>query len=686
MTTVSQAVLAAYMQAMMQAFAPASAPGRRLAEWLFYNQGVTGLDFRAALAEAASDGAAPERPDLEKPLPLPLWQALSAALAQIAGARAQEQDELTANIEAFASAVALDPIESALLRFVLFTDYDDSFDQLCGNVVATRAVDSIGLMVLCLGCGAGDVRSRLLQGPLPRLNLIGTANTLGDRFRYFVPYRIVRALAPASRGIADIERQLIGTPMRPLLSPADYDHVAPERDFTLRLLRGAIAARRPGTNVLIYGAPGTGKSEFCKMIAREVGCALFGVGEADEDGDEPSRWDRLDALRLADRLAIGRGNALLLFDEMEDILQRGERSTSDSGTVRRAGSKVYFNRLLEQNQVPVLWTANMVDEFDPAFLRRMTFSFEMKPLPSRARARLWEDFAHRQGLSLPAPQAETLARRHKVSPGLMTGAVQAVAMAGGAPEEIDFVVGAIAKPFLRCVPQMPPAPGPFALELANADVDLSRLQAALAAPGAPRDISLCFYGPPGTGKSAFARQLAGAIGLEALLKRGSDLLSKWIGETERNLARAFEEAREENAFLIIDEAEGFLWNRAGAEKSWEVTMVNELLVQMETHPLPFACTTNHLDRIDSAAVRRFAFKVKFDFLTPAQSAEAYRRFFASEPPAALGQATNLTPGDFAVVAKKLRLLGQLGEAAPDLVRLLEQEVTAKNLRAMKIGF
>ena len=122
------------------------------------------------------------------------------------------------------------------------------------------------------------------------------------------------------------------------------------------------------------------------------------------------------------------------------------------------------------------------------------------------------------------------------------------------------------------------------------------------------------------------------------------------------------------------------------DRSWEVTMVNELLVQMETHPLPFACTTNHLDRIDSAAVRRFAFKVKFDFLAPAQSAEAYRRFFASEPPTALCQLANLTPGDFAVVVKKLRLLGQLGEAAPDIVRLLEQEVAAKNLRTMKIGF
>jgi SpoVK/Ycf46/Vps4 family AAA+-type ATPase len=371
---------------------------------------------------------------------------------------------------------------------------------------------------------------------------------------------------------------------------------------------------------------------------------------------------------------------------MEDILERGDRASSHSGSVRRAGSKVFFNRLLEHNQVPVLWTANTVDEFDPAFLRRMTFAFEMKPLPARGRAQLWESFADRQGLALPALQAETLARRHKVSPGIMTAAVQAVATARGAPEEIDFVVGSLARPFLRRAPTHPPQPAPFEPALANTDMDLAQLQAALAAPGAPRDVSLCFYGPPGTGKSAFARQLASAMGLEPLLKRGSDLLSMWVGETERKLARAFEEAREEQAFLIIDEAEGFLWNRAGADKSWEVTMVNELLVQMETHPLPFACTTNHLERIDAAALRRFAFKVMFDFLTPAQSAEACRRFFGSEPPAALAALRNLTPGDFAVVAKKLRLLGRLGEWAPDIVRLLEQEVRAKNLRAIKIGF
>ena len=115
-------------------------------------------------------------------------------------------------------------------------------------------------------------------------------------------------------------------------------------------------------------------------------------------------------------------------------------------------------------------------------------------------------------------------------------------------------------------------------------------------------------------------------------------------------------------------------------------MVNELLVQMESHSLPFACTTNHLECIDPAALRRFAFKVKFDFMTSAQSAAAYRRFFAADPPPVLGALPNLTPGDFAVVAKKVRLMSRMGEAAPNIVRLLEQEVAAKNLRTVKMGF
>ncbi len=180
------------------------------------------------------------------------------------------------------------------------------------------------------------------------------------RFSYAIPYRVAQAVLPPSDGIDDIERRLIGAPCRAQLAPEDYGHMARERDFVARLLRGALAARRKGINVLLHGQPGTGKSEFCKMIAQMLGCDLFAVGEADENGHEPTRSERVDALRLAQILASKRDKALLLFDEMEDVLAQGERMSAEGRRIRRSGSKVgFFNRLLEQNDVPVLWTARL---------------------------------------------------------------------------------------------------------------------------------------------------------------------------------------------------------------------------------------------------------------------------------------------------------------------------------------
>ena len=122
-------------------------------------------------------------------------------------------------------------------------------------------------------------------------------------------------------------------------------------------------------------------------------------------------------------------------------------------------------------------------------------------------------------------------------------------------------------------------------------------------------------------------------------------------------------------------------------------MVNELLVQMEAHRLPFACTTNHLDVLDPAALRRFSFKVKFDFMTPAQLRQAFTQFLGTAAPADLGELDGLTPGDFAVVAKKLRVLDLLvdagavadGDRMGQITGLLQQERTAKNL-PRRIGF
>ena len=117
-------------------------------------------------------------------------------------------------------------------------------------------------------------------------------------------------------------------------------------------------------------------------------------------------------------------------------------------------------------------------------------------------------------------------------------------------------------------------------------------------------------------------------------KRASDLLSKWVGETEQQIAAAFAEARDAGAFLIFDEADSLLADRRGAHRSWEVSQVNEMLTWMESHPLPFACTTNFAEHLDTATLRRFVFKVRLDYVAPEQvEAHSGRTSRSRRPPA-----------------------------------------------------
>ena len=216
------------------------------------------------------------------------------------------------------------------------------------------------------------------------------------------------------------------------------------------------------------------------------------------------------------------------------------------------------------------------------------------------------------------------------------------------------------------------------------DLDLTDLADRLQRSG-ERWLSMCLQGPPGTGKSAYAQWLSDRLGLEVMHRRASNLVSMWVGETERNIARAFAEARDTEAFLIFDEADSLLADRRGAHRTWEVSRVNEMLMWMESHPLPFVCTTNDGDRLDSASLRRFVFKAKLEFLKSESAAVVFRTFFGVEAPPALRTVDLLAPGDFAVVRRKADVLGNLldGEA---LLEMLRAECRVKPQHTASIGF
>ena len=139
-----------------------------------------------------------------------------------------------------------------------------------------------------------------------------------------------------------------------------------------------------------------------------------------------------------------------------------------------------------------------------------------------------------------------------------------------------------------------------------------------------------------------------------------------------------------NTRLVFDEADSLLVDRRGAERSCEVSQVNEILTWMESHPLPFACTTNFGEHLDPATLRRFVFKVALDYLAPAQAEAAFRTHFGFAPPVVITSLTALTPGDFAVVRRKAALLGRLEEPAA-LAAMLSAECAAKPARSRPVG-
>lgn len=345
------------------------------------------------------------------------------------------------------------------------------------------------------------------------------------------------------------------------------------------------------------------------------------------EGGEPSRRERLAEMGMACRMLGERIDTILLFDEMEDLFGAANPFFGNDRP-----SKVHTNRMLETNPIPVIWTTNSVESCDPAFLRLMSYSALMRPPSGRVRARIWQRLA-KGGL-------DAQPRHHSE------------------------------------VPWQP--------ELVNADMDLALIEARLAAQDAPRRVSFCLDGPAGTGKSAWARHLARRIGMPVVEKRASDLISKWLGESERNIARAFTEARAEGTLLIFDEAESLLADRRNVERSWKVSQVNEILTRMESHPLPFVCTTNLVKKLDPATQRRFTFRIRFDTLSGAQMVAAWRAHFDAVPPDGLARLERLASGDFANVARRMRPMGETRPA--QILHELTREAAAKEGASRPIGF
>jgi len=604
-------------------------------------------------------------------------------LGELAGAMDTHapRPELLAGVGAAARLLQLDDFEARLLETAVALWRMPRLATLRRSL-ASVGVNMAAFAAVLAGADASGAAERVRRSATVTLGLLYFHAEGSGGIELAVDWRFGDALDQGLRGDEAMIETLVGAPQQANLERGDFAERAGEVDLAVRLLRGALAKGAGGVNILLHGPPGTGKTELARVLAAEAKAALYAVCEADADGEEPSRFERLHALKRAQRLLARRGDSVLLFDELEDLFAD---ASGTAGGGRRAGSKVFVNRLFEENKVPTIWTTNALDGVDPAHLRRMSLVLRLDHPSARARARIVARAAAAEGAEKAAEGLASLAARAPEAGSVARVALRTAALAGGGAADAEaagrsLVLG------LRGTRMFPPAPeaGGLDLSLYDGGEDVAALVARFAAPDAPRDFSLLLTGPPGTGKTALAAHIAERLDRPLAVKRASDLLSKWIGGTEANIAEAFWEARENGAVLLFDEADSLLLDRAEAQHSWEITQVNELLTWMDGHPLPFVAATNFARRLDPAALRRFVFKIALQSLSQAAAARAFERFFGQAAPAALRDVAGLTPGDFAVVKRQLRYRADTRPA--EIVDLLAAEAKAKPERPAKLGF
>ena len=475
------------------------------------------------------------------------------------------------------------------------------------------------------------------------------------------------------------------------------------------ILRKMLAARNGKLNILLYGVPGTGKTSFARTLAAEMGLIPYEIRHGDEEGRNMNSKSRLAGIQICND-QVDPTESLMVIDEADELLRGGmDFFALLFGGGRGSTEKGVVNSILDEMKVPAIWICNApAKQMDESVRRRFDYSIRFDNLNTSQREAIWRNCVAKFDLGelIKDESIPELASKYIVSAGGIAMVLENLKRMNPSPEDVDKTIAILMKSHCQLMGTRDSGTflpvREYSLEGLNvkSKIPLEKIEAAIrryaeAVASAEADdfprMNILLHGIPGSGKTEWVKHLGKALGKRVIVKMGSDILDKYVGESEKNISRAFAEAEAENAILFFDEVDSLLQDRRQAHAGWEVSQVNELLHDMEESRVILVCATNFLQSLDQAVLRRFNYKIEFGPLEDAGKRIFFEKVFHAtltpEEERDLFSIPNLTPGDFRAVKESFRFAEDDATNA-DRIAALREEVRLKpdTRSSSRVGF